>query len=57
MEDKNYLKVIDLALEGERKDKEYAGLVSKWKKVRYIAYKELSLKAEQEKLARRKYVP
>jgi len=51
------LKVIDLALEGERKDKEYAGLVSKWKKVRYIAYKELSLKAEQEKLARRKYVP
>jgi len=33
MEDKNYLKVIDLALEGERKDKQYLGLVSKWKKI------------------------
>ncbi len=49
--EKNYLKVLDLALEGERQDKQYAGLVSKWKKIRYIAYKELSFKSEQEKLA------
>lgn len=52
IEEKNYLKVIELALEGEIKDKQYAGLVSKWKKIRYAAYKELSLKEEQEKLAK-----
>ena len=51
MEEKNYLKVIDLALEWETKDKRYSGLVFKWKKMRYIAYKKLSLNDEQEKLA------
>ncbi len=41
-----------MALEGEKQDKQYAGLVSNWKKIRYIAYKELLLKEEQEKLAK-----
>lgn len=52
IEEKNYHKVIELALEGEEKDKEYRGLVIGWKKIRYNAYKELSLKEEQEKLAK-----
>lgn len=52
IKEKNYSKVIELALEGEEQDKQYAGLVLRWKKIRYIAYKELSMKEEQEKLAR-----
>ncbi|WP_243096857.1 SWIM zinc finger family protein [Thermohalobacter berrensis] len=32
MKEKDYSKVIELALEGERKDKKYKGLVVKWKK-------------------------
>jgi uncharacterized Zn finger protein len=48
----NYQKVIELALEGETQDKEYAGLQIEWKKRRHAAYKELSWKDEQEKLAR-----
>lgn len=52
IEEKNYNYVIELALEGEKKDKDYAGLVLKWKKIRYICYKGLGLKKEQEKLAR-----
>lgn len=51
-EEGNYLKIIDLTLEAEKKDKDWAGLVSKWKKIRYQAYKSLSLKEEQEKLAK-----
>lgn len=50
--DKNYHRVIELALEGEKQDKQYAGLLLKWKKIRYSAYKELSLKEEQEELAK-----
>lgn len=49
---KDYQKVIELTLEAEQQDKRYAGLVSKWKKIRYQAYKKLSLKEEQEKLAK-----
>ncbi|TQR21254.1 SWIM zinc finger family protein [Psychrobacillus vulpis] len=49
---KNYSKVIELALKGEKQDSQFAGLLSKWKKIRYAAYKELSLKEEQKKLAR-----
>ncbi|MGB9813896.1 MAG: SWIM zinc finger family protein [Thermovenabulum sp.] len=49
---KDYKKVIGLALEWEEQDKQYAGLVSKWKKIRYEAYKKLSLKEEQKKLAK-----
>lgn len=52
MAGKNYDQVIQLALAGEEKDKEYAGLVSKWKQFRYAAYKELSLKDEQQALAK-----
>lgn len=49
---KNYHKAIELAIEGEQNDKQYLGLVSKWKKIRYLAYKFLVLKEEQQKLAK-----
>lgn len=52
IKEKNYHKVIELTLEGEKQDKQYAGLISKWKKIRYAAYKELSLKKEQFQLAK-----
>lgn len=52
MEEKNYSKIIQLTLEGEKKDRSYAGLVDKWKKIRYTAYKELQNKEEQAKLAK-----
>jgi hypothetical protein len=52
MKAENYLKVIELALEGEKQDKNYAGLVLEWKEIRYRAYKKLSLKEKQEKLAK-----
>lgn len=52
MEEKNYSKIIQLTLEGEKQDISYAGLVYKWKKIRYMAYKELQNKEEQEKLAK-----
>ncbi len=52
IKENNYHKVIELALEGEKQDKQYPGLISQWKKIRYIAYKELLLKEEQEKLAK-----
>ncbi|PRR85880.1 SWIM zinc finger family protein [Clostridium luticellarii] len=48
----NYSRVIELALEGEKQDKNYAGLVLEWKEIRYRAYKKLSLKEKQEKLAK-----
>lgn len=51
MKVKNYQKVIELALEAEQQDSRYAGLVLKWKRVRYEAYKELSLKELQQTLA------
>ncbi|WP_243145990.1 hypothetical protein [Clostridium chromiireducens] len=52
LEEKNYKKVIELALEGEEQDKRFAGLISKWKQVRYLAYKGLSMKDEQRNLAK-----
>ena len=39
-------------MDGEKQDKEYAGRTSKWKRIRYDAYKKLSLKAEQARLAK-----
>ncbi|WP_318615786.1 hypothetical protein [Sporosarcina sp. YIM B06819] len=48
----NYNRVIELAAAGERSDMEYSGLVSKWKKFRYEAYKALSLRREQKLLAK-----
>ncbi|WP_342567637.1 hypothetical protein MKY09_03880 [Psychrobacillus sp. FSL K6-4046] len=52
MEKKNYERVIELALEGEKQDQKLRGLVIHWKKERYVAYKELSLQEEQKKLAK-----
>lgn len=52
IKEKNFQRVIELAKEGEKQDKQYAGLVSKWKKIRYDAYKKLSLKEEQQRLAK-----
>lgn len=51
MKEKNYQMVIKLALEAEQQDSRYAGLVLKWKRIRYEAYKKLSLKEEQQTLA------
>ncbi|AWZ48605.1 hypothetical protein C3495_07135 [Clostridiaceae bacterium 14S0207] len=52
IQEKNFYKVIELAIEGERQDKRLQGLVLKWKKIRYEAYKKLSLKEEQKILAK-----
>lgn len=51
IKEKNYLEVVKLAMDAEQKDREYSGLALKWKKIRYEAYKELSITGEQEKLA------
>lgn len=51
IKEQNFEKVIELATEGERQDRQYAGLVTKWKEIRYAAYKELSYKEEQFALA------
>ncbi|MBO0995184.1 SWIM zinc finger family protein [Bacillus sp. SD088] len=45
-------KAIALALDGEKQDQKYAGLIQDWNKLRYKAYKELRWKEEQEKLAK-----
>jgi uncharacterized Zn finger protein len=52
LQEKNYHKVIEVAKKGEMQDQQYPGLVSKWKKYRYTAYKSLSLKEEQQQLAK-----
>lgn len=52
IKEKDYLNVIKFCIEYEEKDKSYSGLVLKWKNIRYNAYKELSLKEEQEILAK-----
>lgn len=52
IDEEEYKQVIELAILGERDDKEYPGLVSRWKNYRYIAYKALSLHAEQQSLAK-----
>ena len=48
---KNYDYVIKLALEAEEKDREYAGLVSDWKKYRYQACVNLKRIDEQRDIA------
>ncbi|BAQ08765.1 hypothetical protein OXB_0293 [Bacillus sp. OxB-1] len=48
----NYRQVLELAFGGERQDAEYPGLVTGWKKKRYLAYKGLAMKEEQEELAK-----
>ncbi len=52
MECGDYHHVLELAQEGERQDQQLPGLVTQWKKARYEAYKRLSLKNEQQLLAR-----
>jgi hypothetical protein len=48
----NYKKVIQLCLEGEEADKEFRGLVHKWREYRYQAYELLRDVNEQRQLAR-----
>ena len=48
----DFEKVIALAMEGEKQDDFHAGRTPKWKEIRYEAYKKLSLKAEQARLAK-----
>lgn len=45
---KEYKRVIELTLEGEKKDKDLRGLVVQWKKYRYQAYK-LSERLEEQR--------
>lgn len=52
MQKGDYRHVIELAEEGERQDQNHLGLLTKWRKTKYVAYKKLSLKQEQEQLAR-----
>jgi len=52
IKEKDFQSVIELALEGEKKDRDAAGLVARWKKIRYTAYKQLSQKHEQQQLAK-----
>lgn len=52
IENKEYERVIKLAEEGELNDKEYRGLVLKWKQYRYIAYKNLNIADKKKELAR-----
>ncbi|MFS0689316.1 hypothetical protein AB1K89_08745 [Sporosarcina sp. 179-K 8C2 HS] len=52
MKEGNYESVLALAAEGERMDKDYRGLVTRWKKWRYKAYKQLNSLEEQMKIGR-----
>ncbi|PTQ84946.1 putative Zn finger protein [Trichococcus patagoniensis] len=52
IKENNFEKVIVLATDGEKQDNEHAGRRSKWKEIRYDAYKKLSMKAEQARLAK-----
>ena len=49
---KQFPQVIQLAAEGEQADKNLPGLVQKWKRFRYAAYKALSRETEQFSLAK-----
>ncbi|MDR7079845.1 uncharacterized protein (UPF0305 family) [Neobacillus niacini] len=52
LQEKNFHKVIEVAEKGETQDHQYPGLLSNWKKYRYRAYQFLSLKEEQQVLAK-----
>ncbi|THF81634.1 hypothetical protein [Cohnella fermenti] len=51
MREKNYPRVVELAVEGEQQDGNYAGLVLQWQEIRYAAYRELQRKEDQAQLA------
>ncbi|MCM3709061.1 SWIM zinc finger family protein [Sporosarcina luteola] len=52
MKEGNYENVLALAIEGESLDKGYRGLVARWKKWRYKAYRQLIAFDEQMKIGR-----
>ncbi|KXH87014.1 SWIM zinc finger domain-containing protein [Sporosarcina sp. HYO08] len=52
MDEGNYENVIALAFAGERQDRDYRGLLTRWKKWRYEAYKQLKSSKEQSKMGR-----
>lgn len=52
MKENKFQKVIELAEEGEKRENKYNGSGVRWKKIRYEAYKKLSLKDEQRLLAK-----
>lgn len=56
LDKKDYDKVIELTIEGEEKDRQYRGLVARWKRIRYSVYKELGLSDKQEKLAKELFI-
>lgn len=52
MESQDYRRAIELAEEGEQQDKQFPGLITRWKAARYEAYKKFSLRQEQRELAK-----
>ena len=52
MDASNYDEIIVLSFDGERMDKDHRGLVTRWRKWRYEAYKQLNSLKEQTKLGR-----
>lgn len=55
-DEKNYVKAIELAKEGELQDQALPGLLSKWRKMRYEALRNLSDKEEQQLLAKKLFL-
>ncbi|WP_058307343.1 SWIM zinc finger family protein [Gracilibacillus massiliensis] len=49
-EQANYEKVIELCFDGEKRDKQYPGLVSQWQEYRYQAYEALHDETNQKSL-------
>lgn len=56
IENNEYDRVIKLAEEGEIYDKEFRGLVYKWKQYRYEAYKNLNIVDKQKELAKELFI-
>src|SRR5690606_12675847 len=52
MDEEKYESVLALASEGECMDREYRGLVTRWKKWRYRAYQQLKSYSEQMKIGK-----
>lgn len=52
IQEENYQKVIKVAKEGEEKDRQFPGLINRWKKFRYTAYQKLKMKEEQLRLGK-----
>ncbi|MBD7985942.1 hypothetical protein H9649_15325 [Sporosarcina sp. Sa2YVA2] len=47
LDNDNYERVVELAMVGEKKDADCKGLVNRWKKWRYTAYKKMNSSKEQ----------